>query len=159
LVDSNDSALTPEYDKAPILDNGTPRSHLGRPQNTVREPLAPIDVVNRILLSDPVILAVLAVDEKGSVSAKANKRDIPESEMLSEELGRQAARLGSIIIGAVSQFGSLYGHLETITFRYKRAKVLVMLVPRLKLFLMIRLIASANVDYVINSVEQIIGLD
>ena len=123
------------------------------------DPLAPIDMVNKILASDAAILAVAAVDDKGNNLGVAIKGEIPEKKELTGELIKKGVQLGAIIVGSLSQFEQLYGPLQAITIRYQASKILILMAPELRLSFIIRLIASANVDYVINSVFALFGID
>lgn len=122
--------------------------------------LAPVDMVNRILLSDPSILGILAIDSHGNTVASAWKPEMPEGIEMSEgEIGNIGSFTG-ILLGMVVSGRQVerlrargsYGHFESIVINFKRAKMLMLPLPGTRLNFVIRLVRSANTDYIHNLV-------
>lgn len=151
--------LAPEDNAVPRAKGSSSANDLLGTESGSLEPLAPIDLVNRILVSDPTILAVLAIDSNGSSLAMACKGELPELRRTSEELARQASQIAGITVGSASQYANLYGQMQVITFRFQNAKVLVVIAPELRMSFIVRTIASADVDYVFNSIRSLLRLE
>ena len=122
------------------------------------EPQVPIDTANRILLSDPAIMAVAAVDYDGNNLAAASKAELPEKEWLTDDFIEMGVKLSALIMGSASQYEDIYGPLQSITVRFQKSKVMLLLTPDLRIVFVLRLIASANVDYIIASVYSLLEL-
>lgn len=122
------------------------------------EPLAPIDLVNKILISDPAILGVVAADSKGNKLASAVKGEAPEKAGLSEDFFDRRAELVAIVGGMASQEEAMFGHFQSMVMNFEKARIVVLDVPEFGISFGIRLIRSANVDYVTNSVLTLLGL-
>jgi hypothetical protein len=132
----------------------------------LNEVLAPDDMVNRILLSDSSILGILAIDSHGNTVASAWKPEMPEGIEMSEgEIGNVGSFTG-ILLGLVvsgKQVERLrargsYGHFESIVINFKRAKILMLSLPGMRLNFVIRLVRSANTDYIHNLVLAKAGI-
>ncbi len=122
------------------------------------EPQAPIDMVNKILISDPSILGVVATDEKGNKLALAVKGEIPEKRELSEDFVKKASMILTVVKGAVSQYEPLFGRLQSVTVKFETSQVAIFTVPELRMVFGLRVTRSADIDYVVTSVFSILGI-
>ena len=128
--------------------------------------LTPEDLVNRILLSDAAILGIVAVDGHGNAVASAWKSELPEGlEMSKDEVNSVGSFTGILMGMAMSgrQTQSLrargsYGRFESVMINHERAKILFLPLPAMKLTLTMRLLRSANSDYITNLVLSRVGV-
>jgi hypothetical protein len=128
--------------------------------------LSPEDMVNRILLSDPSILGILAIDSHGNTVASAWKPEMPEGIEMSEGDVGNIGNFTGILLGMVvsgKQVERLrargsYGNFESIVINFRRAKILMLSLPGMKLNFVIRLVRSANTDYIHNLILTKVGV-
>jgi len=123
------------------------------------EPLAPIDLVNKILISDAAILGVIATDSRGQRLASALKAEAPEKGGLPEDFFDKRAQLLTIIKGMVSQDEAIFGRFQSIILNFEAAKIVILSVPKFKISFGMRLMRSANADYITQSVLTLLGIE
>ncbi len=116
-------------------------------------------MVNAILLSDPAILGVMALDDKGNNLALAVKGEMPERRELSDEFVNKVAAVLSMIKGIVSQYETLYGRFQSFVMNFETSKVVILSIPEIRLAFGLRLLRSANVDYIAATVPSLLHLD
>ena len=106
---------------------------------------------------DPAILSLIVVDSLGRVLQVGRSARLPESEQVSPELVRVFGTVSKLIVGAANNAAQVMGGTEAIVGIFKRQKALLVNLPEYNLLLALRLVRSANAEYVCDKIGDLLA--
>jgi hypothetical protein len=106
---------------------------------------------------DPSILSLIVVDSLGRVLQVGRSGRLPESEQVSPELVRRFGTVSKLIFGAANNAAQVMGGTEAIVGVFKKEKALLINLPEYNLLLALRLVRSANAEYVCEKIGDLLA--
>jgi hypothetical protein len=106
---------------------------------------------------DPAILSLIVVDSMGRVLHVSRSARLPDSERVDAETVRIFGIVSKLIFGAANNATRVMGGTEAIVGVFKREKALLVNLPEYNLLLALRLVRSANAEYVCDKIRDLLG--
>ncbi|MDA4116590.1 MAG: hypothetical protein OK442_08560 [Thaumarchaeota archaeon] len=106
---------------------------------------------------DSSILSLIVVDSMGRVLHVGRSARLSESELVSPELVRVFGTVSKLIVGAANNATPVMGGTEAIVGIFKKQKALLINLPEYNLLLALRLIRSANAEYICDKIGDLLA--
>lgn len=107
---------------------------------------------------DSSILSLIAVDGVGRVLHVSRSSRLPSEERVDPQLVQVFGTIARVILGAANNAAQIMGGTEAVIGVYKRQKVLLVNLPAHEMLLAVRLVRSANAEYVCDKIGDLLAI-
>ncbi len=114
-------------------------------------------LAEKLLATDPTILRVLVLDELGQEITHVYSGKYPEKARLGTEAEKRFGTIDTITLQMFEQAEKKYGTMDFILLAFKDAKVMLIQDKKHGLYLALRILRSANAEYLRIKLEPIIS--
>ena len=115
-------------------------------------------LAKKLLASDQAILRVLVLGKTGEELAHVYSKAYPKRDRLGTETEKKFGELDTVTLAMFKQAESRYGTADFILLAFKNAKVMLMRSEKQGFYLAVRILRSANAEYLHTKLEPILNI-
>jgi|GEM_PF-819983 len=114
-------------------------------------------LAEKLLATDPTILRVLVLDKQGQEIAHVYSEAYPEKARLGTEAEKKFGNIDTLTLQMFEQAEKKYGTMNFILLAFRDAKVILIQNKKHGFYLALRILRSANAEYLCSKLEPIIA--